>query len=92
MRNRGQVNPLGQRVEKAGVGVTDTIYFGGQPIARYAAGQWTDLIYGPTGLLAEVPGTQTGAPVYRVTDHLGSNVGLLMPRCPTNRRRKAPPG
>jgi len=67
----------GNRVEKQGVGVTDTIYFGGRPIARYAAGQWTDLIYGPTGLLAEVPGTQTGAPVYRVTDHLGTTVGNL---------------
>ena len=35
-------------------------------------------IYGPTGLLAEVPGTQTGSPVYRVTDHLGTNVGSLL--------------
>ena len=59
-------------VEKQGVGVTDTVYVGGRPIARYAAGQWTDLIYGPTGLLAEVPGTQTGAPMFRVTDHLGN--------------------
>jgi RHS repeat-associated protein len=68
----------GNRVEKQGVGVTDTYYFGGRPLARYAAGQWTDLIYGPTGLLAEVPGTQTGAPVYRVTDHLGATVGNLL--------------
>jgi RHS repeat-associated protein len=62
----------GNRVEKQSSAVTDTVYFGGRPIARLSAGQWTDLIYGPTGLLAEVPGTQTGAPVYRVTDHLGS--------------------
>ena len=61
-----------------GVGLTDAVYFGGKPIARYSAGQWTDLIYGPTGLLAEVPGTQNGAPVYRVTDHLGSTVGSLL--------------
>ncbi len=67
----------GNRVEKQGSEVTDTIYFGGQPIARYAAGQSTDLIYGPTGLLAEVPGTQTGVPVYRLTDNLGTNVGSL---------------
>jgi RHS repeat-associated protein len=31
----------------------------------------------PAGLLAEVPGTQTGVPVYRMTDHLGSLVGTL---------------
>ena len=68
----------GNRVEKQGSTVTDTVYFGGKPIARYSGGQWTDLIYGPTGLLAEVPGTQTGAPVYRVTDHLGTNVGSLL--------------
>jgi RHS repeat-associated protein len=71
-------DPIGNRVESAGASVTDTVYFGGQPIARYAAGQWTDLVYGPTGLLAEVPGTQNGAPVYRVTDHLGSTVGSLL--------------
>jgi RHS repeat-associated protein len=68
----------GNRVEKQGVGVTDTVYFGGRPIARYSSGGWTDLIYGPNGLLAEVPGTQTGAPVYRVTDNLGTNVGSLL--------------
>jgi RHS repeat-associated protein len=67
----------GQRVEKQGVGVTDTIYFGGRPVARLSAGQWTDLIYGPTGMLAEVPGTQTGAPSYRMLDHLGNEVGTL---------------
>jgi RHS repeat-associated protein len=68
----------GNRVEKQGSVITDTIYFGGEPIARYAGGQWTDLIYAPTGLLAEVPGTQAGSPVYRVTDHLGTNVGSLL--------------
>jgi len=67
----------GNRVEKQGVGVTDTIYFGGQPVARYSAGQWTDLVYGPNGLLAEVPGTQSAGPVYRVLDHLGTEVGEL---------------
>ena len=33
----------GNRVEKQGVGVRDTVYLGGRPIARYAARQWTDL-------------------------------------------------
>ena len=68
----------GNRVEKQGAGVTDTIYFGGAPIARYAGGQWTDLIYGPTGLLAEVPGTAAGQPSYRLTDNLGTDVGTLL--------------
>jgi RHS repeat-associated protein len=66
---------MGNRVEKQGVGVTDTIYFGGRPIARFSAGQWTDLIYGPNGLLAEVAGTQTAQPTYRLLDHLGTEVG-----------------
>jgi len=65
----------GNRVEKQGIGVTDTIYFAGRPIARLSAGNWTDLIYGPNGLIAEVPGTQTGVPVYRLLDHLGTEVG-----------------
>ena len=69
---------IGNRVGKQGVGVTDTVFFGGKPISLYAAGQWTDLVYGPTGLLAEVPGTQNGAPVYRATDHLGSTAGTLL--------------
>jgi len=67
----------GSRVGKAGSSPTDTIYFGGRPVARLAGGAWTDLIYGAGGLLAEVPGTQTGAPVYRMTDPLGSSVGML---------------
>lgn len=65
----------GDRVEKQGIGVTDTFYFGGRPIARLSAGQWTDLIYGPSGLLAEVPGTESSSPTYRLTDHLGNSVG-----------------
>ena len=68
----------GNRVEKQGAVVEDTVYFGGRPIARYQAGQWTDLIYGPTGLLAEVPGSQTAQPMYRLTDNLGTNVGSLL--------------
>ena len=67
----------GQRVSKTGPGAADHIYFGGRELARLVGGQWTDLIYGASGLLAEVPGTQNGAPVYRMTDHLGTQVGTL---------------
>ena len=70
----------GNRVEKTfGSTVTDTIYFGGRPIARNTGGAWTDLIYGPSGLLAEVPGTQAALPTYRLLDHLGSEVGTIDP-------------
>jgi len=68
----------GNRVATQGVGVADTIYFGGVPVARYSAGSWTDLVYGPQGLIAEIPGTENGSPTYRVTDHLGTNVGSLL--------------
>ena len=68
---------IGQRVSKIGSVDTDTIYFGGRPLARAASGAWTDLIYGPNGLVAEVPGTQAGAPMYRMVNQLGSSVGLL---------------
>jgi RHS repeat-associated protein len=67
----------GNRVEKQGVGVTDTIYFGGRPIARLSGGQWTDLIYGPNGLLAEVAGNENAEPEYRLLDHLGTQVGTV---------------
>jgi RHS repeat-associated protein len=69
--------PPANRVEKGGTGGTDYIYFGGRQLARLSGGQWTDLIYGVRGLLAEVPGTQAGAPVYRMVDHLGSVVGTV---------------
>ena len=58
---------------------TDTVYFGGRPIARTTGGAWTDLVYGPSGLLAEVPGTQAGQPTYRLLDHLGSEAGTIDP-------------
>jgi RHS repeat-associated protein len=67
----------GNRISKSGSGAVDHIYFAGRELARLASGQWTDLIYGTSGLLAEVPGTQTGPPVYRMTDHLGTSVGTL---------------
>ncbi|WP_158942887.1 RHS repeat-associated core domain-containing protein [Granulicella sp. S190] len=70
-------DPEGNRVEKQGVGVTDTIFFGGRPIARLSAGTWTDLIYGPNGMFAEVAGTETALPNYRLLDHLGNQVGTV---------------
>jgi RHS repeat-associated protein len=70
-------SPEGDRVEKQGVGVTDTIFFGGRPIARFSNGAWTDLIYGPNGLFAEVAGTETALPNYRLLDHLGNQIGTV---------------
>jgi len=67
----------GSRVAKSGSSAVDYIEFGGRQLARLSGGQWTDLIYGVSGLLAEVPGTQAGTPVYRMVDHLGSVAGTL---------------
>ena len=67
---------MGNRVSKSGS--VDTIFFNGRPVARLTGGSnWTDLVYGPTGLFAEVPGNQPTNPTYRMTDHLGSVVGTL---------------
>ena len=65
---------LGQRVRKDGTSANEYFYFGGRLLAMRnpSTGAWTDRIYGPTGALATVPGTVTGAPVYRLSDHLGS--------------------
>ncbi|MHB1938324.1 MAG: RHS repeat-associated core domain-containing protein [Acidobacteriaceae bacterium] len=66
---------LDQRVEKTGgSNPSETIYFGGSPIALLnpSSGAWTDLIYGNGSMIAEVAGTQTATPVYRLPDHLGS--------------------
>ena len=65
----------GQRLRKDdGSSANEYIYFSGQLLAMRnpSTGVWTDRIYGPTGALATVPGTQSGSPVYRVADHLGS--------------------
>ncbi|MGA2654123.1 MAG: hypothetical protein ABSF28_26680, partial [Terracidiphilus sp.] len=66
---------LGQRVRKDGSTSNEYIYFGGQLLAMRnpSTGAWTDRIYGPGGALATVPNSsQTAAPVYRASDHLGS--------------------
>lgn len=65
------------RVSVQGLGITDTVYFGGVPIARFSAGTWTDMIYGPQGLIAEVAGSENADPQYRLADHLGSSVGQV---------------
>ena len=66
-----------ERVESNGISDTGTVYFGGRPIARYSGGQWTDLIYGPNGLIAEVAGSENAEPQYRVVDPLGTLVGTM---------------
>ncbi len=51
-------------------------YSGNLPPRPTAAssGAWTDLIWAGSNLLAEVAGSQTAAPVYRLLDHEGSLV------------------
>ena len=68
---------FGERVESNGIAATGTVYFGGRPIARYSGGQWTDLIYGPNGLIAEVAGSENAEPRCRVVDPLGTLVGTM---------------
>jgi len=68
---------LNQRVDKVGgTKPGDTIYFGGRPIALYSTSNhaWTDLIWAGNNMFAEVAGTQTATPVYRLLDHEGSLV------------------
>lgn len=65
------------RVEVHGPTITDYVYFGGRPVAILSGGVYTDLIYAGSTLLAEVAGTQSAAPTYRVTDHLQGLGGSL---------------
>ena len=68
---------LQQRVEKTGdSNPTEVVYFNGHPIALLnpSTGAWTDLIWAGSNLLAEVAGTQTATPEYRLLDHEGSLV------------------
>jgi RHS repeat-associated protein len=72
----------GNRVQNSATTPTQYIYFGNQLIATQYGGSpstatWTDYIYGGGGLLAEVAGTQTALPTYRVTDHLTSLGGSI---------------
>ncbi len=66
---------LQQRVQKTGgSNATEIVYFRGHPVALLnpSSGAWTDLIWAGKNLLAEVPGSQTGSPVYRLLDHEGT--------------------
>ncbi|MGH9616401.1 MAG: RHS repeat-associated core domain-containing protein, partial [Acidobacteriaceae bacterium] len=66
---------LDQRVEKTGGSYpTETIYFNGEPIAllNASSGAYTDLIWAGGRIIAEVAGTQSALPSYRLPDHLGS--------------------
>jgi RHS repeat-associated protein len=62
----------GNRVEVNGATVTDTIYFGGVPVAMLTGGAYTDMIYAGSSLIAEANGTGT---TYRLTDSIGSLAG-----------------
>ena len=65
-----------QRVQKTGGSyATEIVYFSDHPIALLnpANNTWTtDLIWAGKNLLAEVPGSQTGSPIYRLLDHEGN--------------------
>ena len=66
---------LQQRVEKTvGSAATEYVYFQGRVLAELNPGSaaWTDMIYAGGAMIAEVAGTQTATPVYRLLDHLGS--------------------
>jgi RHS repeat-associated protein len=67
----------GNRVEVHGSTVTDTIYFGGAPVAVLTGGAYVDLISQGGTLFAEVGGTQNAVVGYRVTDNLGTLGGSL---------------
>jgi len=68
---------LQQRIAKTGgSNPGEVIYFNGKPVALHnpANGAWTDLIWAGNNLLAEVAGSQTAVPDYRLLDHEGSLV------------------
>ncbi len=61
--------------EKAGSSnPTEVLYFNGQPLTLLnpSSGVWTDLIWAGSNLLAEVPGSRTASPTYRLLNHEGS--------------------
>jgi RHS repeat-associated protein len=70
---------LGNRVEVLhGSTATDTIYFGGVPVALLSSGAYLDLVSQGGTLFAEVNGTsQNNLPTYRATDNLGTLGGSL---------------
>jgi RHS repeat-associated protein len=69
-----------RRIEKSDGGDTkEYMYFGGKLMAIYqvSTSSWTDLIYANGAVLAEVAGTASATPSYRVSDNLQSVAGLL---------------
>lgn len=56
---------------------TDLVYFGGQLLAVNATNGWTDLVYANEQVIADVPGSQTASPTYRILNHLGSVEGVV---------------
>ena len=66
---------LQQRVEKTGgSNPGEVVYFSGKPLALLnpSSNSWTDLIWAGSSLIAEVPGSQSATPVYRLLGHEGS--------------------
>ena len=66
---------LEQRVEKTGGSdPAEFVYFDGRPVAMLnpTSGAWTDLIWAGNGMIAEVAGSESAAPVYRLLDHENS--------------------
>lgn len=66
---------LDQRIEKTiGGNSTISIYFQGRRMAELnpATKAWTDLIWDNQAIVAEVGGTRTALPEYRLLGHLGS--------------------
>ncbi len=71
---------LEQRVEKTGgSNPGEFIYFNGMPVAMLntSTGAWTDLIWAGTSMIAEVAGSETATPVYRLLDNEGSLVATV---------------
>lgn len=66
---------LEQRVEKTGGSdPAEFVYFNGRPVAMLnpTSGTWTDLIWAGNGMIAEVAGSESAVPVYRLLDHENS--------------------
>lgn len=66
-----------QRVQANINGTTmDTVYFQGRPLAMWnpSNGAWTDIVWAGSNMIAEVAGSESATPSYRLLDHLDSLV------------------
>ena len=80
MRASWNGDALEQGVEKTGgSNPAEFIYFNGNPIAvlNPSTGAWTDLIWAGKSMIAEVAGSETATPVYRLLDNEGSLVATV---------------